>query len=143
MVNKVILIGRLGRDPEFRSTPSGTNVAKFSLATDRNWRNNDGEWQQETEWHRIVVFGKRAEFVRNNLAKGRLVYVEGRIHYDSYTDKDGIKKYTTDIFADTIRALDKRDEAGGGSNYSNSGPSYNKSQQNESFVDDTEDDVPF
>ena len=89
-----------------------------------------------------MVFGKRAEFVRNNLAKGRLVYVEGRIHYDSYTDKEGVTKYTTDIFADTLRALDKRDDAGGGSRYSNSGPNYNN-RKDESFVDDTEDDVPF
>ncbi len=143
MVNKVTLIGRIGQDPDFRATPSGTNIARLSVATNRRWRGNDGQWQEETEWHRVVTFGKRAESVRNYMSKGRLVYVEGRIHYDSYTDKDGVKKYSTDIIADYIRLLDKSE--GGGSqsaSYSNQGPSYSN-QNNESFVDDTEDDVPF
>ena len=142
MVNKVTLIGRVGKDPEFRATQSGTSVAKFTVATSRRWLGKDGEWQEETEWHRIVTFGKRAESVNKNISKGRLVYIEGRLHYDSYTDKDGIKKYTTDIFGEYVRGLDKKDSAQSGG-FNNDGPNYEKQAANSSFVDDTEDDVPF
>ena len=106
-LNKVILIGRLGRDPEMRYTPSGQPVANFSVATDESYTSKDGQKVEKTEWHRIVVWGKQAEFCGNYLSKGRLVYVEGKLETRKWTDKDGAEKYTTEIKADRVLGLDK------------------------------------
>lgn len=112
-LNKVILIGRLGRDPEMRYTPSGQPVTNFSLATDESYTGKDGNKVEKTEWHRIVVWGKQAEFCGNYLAKGRLVYVEGKLETRKWTDKDGAEKYTTEIKADRVLGLDSRQAEGG------------------------------
>lgn len=114
-INKVILIGNLGRDPELRYTQSGMPVASLSVATTRKWKNKQtNEWTEETEWHRVSVFGQTAEHCNNYLSKGRQVYVEGRLRTRSYDDKDGNKRYTTEIVADTVQFLGGRGEGGGG-----------------------------
>lgn len=111
-LNKVLLIGRLGRDPEMKFTPSGQPVTNFSLATDESYKGKDGQKVDKTEWHRIVVWGKQAEFCGNYLAKGRLVYIEGKLETRKWTDKDGAEKYTTEIRADRVVGLDaKPDQA--------------------------------
>ena len=112
-VNKVILIGNLGRDPEVRSVSSGAKVANVSIATTRNWKDkSSGEKREETEWHRVVFYDKLAEIVGQYLKKGAQVYVEGRLHYGEY-EKDGVKRYSCDIVADEMRMLGS---AGGGAN---------------------------
>ncbi len=104
-LNKVMLIGNLGADPEVRSTNNGSRVANLSLATSRQWTGQNGEKQEKTEWHNIVVWGKQAETCGQYLAKGRQVYVEGRITNRSYDDKDGNKRYKTEIVARDVRFL--------------------------------------
>jgi single-strand DNA-binding protein len=96
-VNRVILLGNLGRDPEIRYTQSGEPIANFSLATNEAWTDKSGQKQERTEWHRVEVFGKPAQVVRDYLTKGRQVYVEGSVRYDEWTDKDGNKRNTTKI----------------------------------------------
>ena len=108
MVNKAILIGRLGKDPEVRYTPDGTMVTNFNLATDEQWKDKNGEKVQKTEWHRIVTFGKLAEICGNYLVKGKLIFVEGRIQTRSWEDKDGVKRFTTEIIASNMQMLDSR-----------------------------------
>jgi len=112
-VNKVILIGNLGKDPELRYTPGGQAVATFSLATSEKWRDKDGVMQDRTEWHNIVVWGRQAEIAKEYLAKGRPVYLEGRIQTRSWEDKDGNKRYTTEIVAQRLQFLGGRDQGGG------------------------------
>jgi single-strand DNA-binding protein len=102
--NQVFLLGNLGSDPDIRFVASGTCVAKFSVATSRSWKDKNDEWQEEVEWHRVVIWGKAAESLSDKLFKGDMVHVVGRIHYDSY-EKDGIKRYTTEIVADTVRPI--------------------------------------
>ncbi len=108
MVNKAILIGRLGKDPEVRYTPDGTMVTNFNLATDEQWKDKNGEKVQKTEWHRIVTFGKLAEICGNYLVKGKLIFVEGRIQTRSWEDKDGVKRFTTEIVANDMKMLDSK-----------------------------------
>lgn len=104
-VNKVILVGRLGQNPEVRYTPSGAAVANFSVATNESWTDKSGQKQERTEWHRVVVWGKLAELCSQYLAKGRQCYVEGRLQTRQWQDKDGQTKYTTEIQAQTIQFL--------------------------------------
>ena len=111
MINKAILIGRLGKDPEARYTPDGTMVTNFNLATDEQWKDKNGEKVQKTEWHRIVTFGKLAEICGNYLAKGKLVFIEGRIQTRSWEDKDGVKRFTTEIVASDMKMLDSKGQA--------------------------------
>lgn len=114
-VNKVILIGRLGKDPELKYTQSGRAVANFSLATDRSWKGQDGQKQRDTTWHNIVVWGKRAEVVKEYLAKGQQIYIEGRIDNRSYDDKEGNKKYISEVVLEDFAFLgSKGDSPGGG-----------------------------
>ncbi len=114
-INKVILIGNLGRDPELRYTQSGSAVANLALATTRSYTNSrTNERVEETEWHRVVVWGKQAEFCNQYLSKGRQVYIEGRLQTRNYEDKDGIKRYSTEIVADTVQFLGRRGDGGGG-----------------------------
>jgi single-strand DNA-binding protein len=108
MVNKAMLIGRLGKDPEVRYTPDGTMVTNFNLATDEQWKDKNGEKVQKTEWHRIVAFGKLAEICGNYLVKGKLIFVEGRIQTRSWEDKDGVKRFTTEIIASNMQMLDSK-----------------------------------
>jgi single-strand DNA-binding protein len=104
-VNKVILIGNLGKDPEVRFTPSGAAVANFNIATNESWTDKSGQKQERTEWHRIVVWGKLAELCGEYLKKGRQCYVEGRLQTREWTDKEGKKNYTTEIVAQTVQFL--------------------------------------
>jgi single-strand DNA-binding protein len=109
-VNKVILIGNLGKDPELRYLPSGQAVVKFSLATGARWKDKDGQLQERTDWHNIVAFGRQGEVCNEYLKKGSPVYVEGRIQTRSYDDRDGNKRYITEIIAQSVRMLGRRGE---------------------------------
>ena len=114
-VNKVIIVGNLGRDPEIRYMPSGDAIANIAVATSyRSKDRNTGEQKELTEWHRISFFGRLAEIVGQYLKKGSSVYVEGRLQTRKYTDKDGIEKYATDIIAENMQMLGGRGDAGGG-----------------------------
>lgn len=123
-VNKVILIGNLGRDPELRYTQGGSAVAQLSVATTRTYTNRNNERVDETEWHRVVVWGKQAEFCNQYLTKGRQVYVEGRLQTRSWDDKDGNKRYSTEVVADTVQFLGGRGEGGGGGGGGSGGGGY-------------------
>ena len=120
-VNKVILIGNLGRDPETRYTTGGDAVTNLNLATSEQWKDKSGEKQERTEWHRVVLFGRQAEVAGEYLKKGRSVYIEGRLQTRKYTDKDGVEKYSTEIVADRMQLLGGRDGAGGGGDVDFSG----------------------
>jgi single-strand DNA-binding protein len=111
-VNKVILVGRLGQNPEVRYTPSGAAVANFSVATNESWTDKAGAKQEKTEWHKVVVWGKLAELCNQYLAKGRQVYLEGRLQTREWKDKEGQTKYTTEINAQTIQFLGANAGAG-------------------------------
>jgi len=113
-VNKVILVGHLGADPDMRYTPSGQGVCELHPATSESWNDKNGQRQERTEWHRIVVWGKRAEVCSKYLAKGRQVFVEGRIQTRTYDDKDGNKKYITEIIAADVQFLGGGKGEGGG-----------------------------
>ena len=113
-VNKVILIGNLGREPETRYTTGGDAVTNLRIATTDTWKDKAGEKQEKTEWHTVVLFGRQAEIAGEYLKKGRSVYIEGRLQTRKYTDKDGVEKYATEIVADRMQLLGGR-EGGGGS----------------------------
>ncbi|HET57002.1 MAG TPA: single-stranded DNA-binding protein [Deltaproteobacteria bacterium] len=137
MVNKAILVGRLGADPEIRYTQDGTMVTNLNIATNEQWKDREGEKQQRTEWHRVVAFRKLAEICSKYLSKGSLVYVEGRIQTRSWDDKDGNKRYTTEIVASTMQMLDRKGQGSDqgdapAGNYGNTGTSGTY-----------DDDVPF
>ncbi len=146
-VNKVIIIGRLGRDPEVRYTPDGTAVANFTVATSQEWKDkNSGEKKEKTEWHRVVVFRKLAELCGEYLAKGRQVYVDGRLQTRQW-EKDGQTHYTTEIVANEVQFLggrDTRDNSGGGAGLPQNiedtyGPIAGPAQNGPTG----EDDIPF
>lgn len=113
-VNKVILVGHLGADPDMRYTPSGQGVCELRLATSESWNDKNGQRQERTEWHRVVVWGKRAEICSKYLAKGRQVYIEGRIQTRNYDDKDGNKRYITEVIANDVQFLGGGGAGGGG-----------------------------
>ena len=113
-VNKVILLGNLGRDPETRYTTGGDAVTNLNIATSEQWKDKNGEKQERTEWHRVVLFGRQAEIAGEYLKKGRSVYIEGRLQTRKYTDKDGVEKYSTEIVADRMQLIGGAREAGGG-----------------------------
>lgn len=120
-VNKVIIIGNLGRDPEVRYTPSGAAVCNVSIATTRNWKSKDsGDRQEETEWHRVVFYDRLAEIAGEYLRKGRPVYVEGRLKTRKW-QKDGVDQYTTEIIAEQMQLLGGREDGGGGGGSSRGG----------------------
>ncbi len=114
-VNRVILIGNLGRDPELRYTAGGQPVASFSVATNERWNDREGKTQERTEWHRIVVWGKQGENCANYLQKGRTVYIEGRLQTREWEDKEGHKRQTTEVVAQSVQFLDRREGAPRGS----------------------------
>ncbi len=122
-VNKVILVGRLGRDPETRYTSGGQAVANFSIATDESFKDRNGERQKRTEWHKIVVWGKQAEIAQQYLKKGSLLYVEGRIQSREWQDKEGNKRTSYDIVANSFRMLGGRSESAMGASAGASGGS--------------------
>jgi single-strand DNA-binding protein len=139
-VNKVILIGNLGRDPELRYTAGGQPVASFSVATNERWNDREGKPQERTEWHRIVVWGKQGENCANYLAKGRTVYIEGRLQTREWEDKEGQKRKTTEVVAQTVQFL-------GGPRGSGTGPAR-ESGGFDAPADDAPapaggDDIPF
>jgi single-strand DNA-binding protein len=145
-VNKVILVGRLGKDPEVKTTPSGQTVAKFSLATDEKFTNRSGERQERTEWHNIVVWGKLADICGQYLQKGKLVFIEGRIQTDSWDDKEtGQKKYRTEIICSDMKMLGSKSEGGGSGDRSGGGSYAGAGRSNSASSDFVEDDdeVPF
>jgi single-strand DNA-binding protein len=109
MLNKVMLIGRLGKDPEMRFLPDGTPYAQLSLATERNWRNEAGEKRSETDWHNVVAWNKLASVCGKYLSKGQLVYVEGRLQTRSWDD-DGVKRYRTEVVAEQVKFLERKTE---------------------------------
>ncbi len=119
-VNKVILVGRLGADPDIRYSPNGVAIAKFNLATNDSVPAGEGKWEEKTEWHRVTTFGKTAEFCGNYLAKGRMVYVEGSIRTNQWDDPQGQKRYFTEIIAREIQMLGSADGQGQGQNQSQS-----------------------
>lgn len=141
-VNKVILVGRLGKDPEVRYTPSGASVANFSLATDETWKDKNGEKQQRTEWHNIVVWGKLAEICGQYLTKGKLVYLEGRLQTREWDDKDGNKRRTTEVVASDMVMLGSKAE-GGGSAPQRESPRQPVQTAEAPDVAITDDDIPF
>lgn len=107
-VNKVILVGNLGKDPELRYTPNGQAVATFSLATNRKWKDKEGQMQDQTDWHNIVTWGRQAEIAKEYLKKGSPIFVEGRIQYRTYNDRDGNKRYITEIVAQSLQMLGRK-----------------------------------
>lgn len=152
MLNKVTLIGRLGKDPEMRSTPGGSTVCKFSIATDEKWTDRNGEKQERTEWHNIEVWGKLAEICGQYLRKGKLVYIEGSIRTDSWDDKEsGQKKYMTKIIGQQMKMLDRRNDDESSSSSSrgrddrdrSAYSSHQASQPSDAPDEDDDDYVPF
>jgi single-strand DNA-binding protein len=113
-VNKVILIGNLGRDPETRYTTGGDAVTNLRIATTETWKDKAGEKQEKTEWHTVVLFGRQAEIAGEYLKKGRPVYIEGRLQTRKYTDKEGVEKYSTEVVGDRMQLLGGREGGGGG-----------------------------
>ena len=166
-VNKVIVIGNLGRDPEVRYTPSGAAVCNLRIATTRNWKNRDsGERQEETEWHSVVLYDRQAEVAGEYLKKGRPVYIEGRLKTRKWQDKEGQDRYTTEIVAETMQLLGGRDsggESGGGMGGDDEGGGYSRppaarpaaapraqaapaprpAPKSSTGFDDMDDDIPF
>jgi len=147
-VNKVILVGNLGRDAELRFTPGGAPVAKFSIATTEVWNDKAGQRQERTEWHNVDLWGKPAESLKEYLVKGKQVYVEGRIQTDEYTDKDGIKRKSTKVRCDKVVLLGSGGGRGGGMSRSVGGEESTGGQAPASGHDGsdqplTDDDIPF
>jgi single-strand DNA-binding protein len=155
-VNKVILIGNLGRDPEVRYTPSGSAVCNLRIATTRTWKSRDsGERQEETEWHSVVLYDRQAEVAGEYLKKGRSVYIEGRLKTRKWQDKDGNDRYTTEVVAEEMKMLGGRegmgggDEGGGGyareerSAPAPKPPASRPASKPATGFDDMDDDIPF
>ena len=157
-VNKVILVGNLGKDPEVRYMPSGSAICNVTIATSRQWKDKtSGDRQEETEWHRVVFFDRMAEIAGEYLKKGRPVYVEGRLKTRKWTDKDGVEKYTTEIVATDMQLLGSRDGGGGGSGSADDGgapmprsapqarsaPAAKPAAKSSTGFDDMDDDIPF
>jgi len=154
-VNKVILIGNLGRDPEIRYMPSGDALATLNIATTDTWKDKSGEKQEKTEWHRVSMFGRLAEIAGEYLKKGSQVYIEGRLQTRKYTDKDGVEKYSTEIVANEMKMLGGRAGAGGTADMDSAprasssrpasgggAPAPSRAPAGSAF-DDLEDDIPF
>ncbi len=120
-VNKVILLGNLGRDPETRYTTGGDAVTNLNIATSEQWKDKSGEKQERTEWHRVVLFGRQAEIAGEYLKKGRSVYIEGRLQTRKYTDKDGVEKYSTEIVGDRMQLIGGARDGGGDADFSGGG----------------------
>ena len=149
-VNKVILIGNLGRDPEVRYMPSGDAVATLNLATTEKWKDKAGEAQEQTEWHRVSFFGRQAEICGEYLRKGSSIYVEGRLQTRKYTDKEGVERYTTEIKGDRMQMLGGRAGAAGFDNTAREpepatapAASGKPAQKKSGGFDDLDDDIPF
>lgn len=138
-VNKAIVLGNIGRDPEVRYSASGSAVCNLSIATTRKWKSKDGEAQEETEWHRVVLYDRLAEVADEYLGKGSAVYVEGRLKTRKWQDKDGIDRYTTEIVGEHMQMLGGRDSAQTAQKPAAQKPAAKKA---DSF-DSMDDDIPF
>jgi len=134
-LNKVMIIGRLGNDPELKTLTSGSSVCNFNLATSERWNDKEGQKQERTEWHRIVAWGKQAELCGKYLAKGRQVYIEGKLQTRSWEDQQGQKKYTTEIIANSVQFLGSQQQA------SQQAPAPNDFGPEPSF--EASEDIPF
>ncbi len=141
-VNKVILVGNLGRDAELRYTPGGAAVATLNLATTEVWNDRNNQRQEKTEWHRVILWGKQAESLQEYLTKGKQIYVEGRIQTRQWDDKDGNKRYTTEIKADRITLLGGGGGRGGGIDRGMA-PASTGSADESPMEPITDDDIPF
>lgn len=143
-LNKAMIIGRLGQDPDVRYTQSNTAVANMSIATSNRYKDNQGEWKEETQWHRVVAWGRVAEIAQEYLKKGSQVYIEGPIQTRKWEDKEGQTKYTTEIKALTMTMLDSKGGGGGDvpQKPDSSQPVSSSVDLNEDF-DDIDDDLPF
>jgi single-strand DNA-binding protein len=154
-INKVILIGNLGQNPEVKTSSSGQSICNLSIATNESWTDRNGQKQEKTEWHRVVVFGKLAELCGQYLQKGRQAYIEGKLQTRSWQDKEGQTRYTTEVVAQQVQFLGGAARSAGndyGYSNSNSAPSYGNNQEygnnmaSTSFQSEptfTEEDVPF
>ena len=143
-VNKVILVGNLGRDAELRYTPGGTAVSKFSVATTETWNDKSGQRQERTEWHNIDLWGKQAETLTEYLVKGKQVYVEGRLQTDEYTDKDGVKRKSTRVRSDRVVLLGGGGGGRGGASMARGGESMGGQASGPDAAEPlTDDDIPF
>src|SRR5690348_18468156 len=143
-VNKVILVGNLGRDAELRYTPGGAPVATLNLATTEMWNDKAGQRQEKTEWHRVVLWGKTAESLNEYLTKGKQIYVEGRLQTRQWDDKDGNKRYTTEIKADRITLLGGGGGGGRGASMDRGGAAMSQGGGDEPPMEPiTDDDIPF
>jgi len=149
-VNKVILLGRLGQDPELKYTPGGSPVCNFSLATTEAWTDKSGQKQEKTEWHRVVVWGKLAELCNQYLSKGRQAFLEGKLQTRSWDDKDGNKRYTTEILASTVQfiggAAASQSNQTVDQGYAQSSPASSSMTQDYQVANDAHfasDDIPF
>ena len=136
-LNKVILIGNLGQDPEARFTPQGTAVTNLSIATNESWKDQSGEIQDRTEWHRVVVYGRMAETATEYMKKGQMVYVEGRLHTREWEDQNQIKRKTTEIRCDNFTMLGRRSDAPTGQSQGAMSPSPSAP------ASEVDDDLPF
>ena len=142
-VNKVVLVGHLGGDPETRFTASGAAVANFNLATNESWRDANSEIQDKTEWHRCVMFGKSAELGGDLLKKGQLVYVEGKLQTRNWEDKDGVKRYTTEVLCEMFTMLGRKRDNEGGAQQAASQASNDSNNSSSDSNNDDDDDLPF
>ncbi len=146
-LNKAMIIGNLGRDPEMRYTPSGQAVTQFTVAVNRNYKGQNGEWQEETEWFRIVVWGQQAERAAEHLRKGNKVYIEGRLQTRQWEDQSGQKRYTTELVANQVTNLERRvrdeSEEGSAPPARPSRPAPAADAGGEKFEDGNFDDLPF
>jgi single-strand DNA-binding protein len=140
-LNKVMLIGNLGKDPEVRFTASGQAVASFSLATSEKFKGKSGEWEERTEWHNITLWGKLAEIAGEYLSKGKTIYVEGRLQTRKWQDKSGNDRYTTEIVGDKMQMLSAKGERSGGGDAPSAPKSGGSSNYEEPPFQD--DDIPF
>jgi len=139
-LNKVMLIGNLGKDPEVRYTAAGTAVASFSVATSEKYKNKNGEWEEKTEWHNVTLWARLAEIAGEYLAKGKTVYIEGRLQTRKWQDKDGKDRYTTEIVGEKMQMLSGKGEGGGrqgGGKVESQESGYNEPAFN------PDDDIPF
>nr|DAX86156.1 MAG TPA: Single strand binding protein [Caudoviricetes sp.] len=142
-LNKVILIGRLGRDPETRYMPNGDAVCNFSIATDESWKDQSGQKKERTEWHNITMYRKLAEIAAQYLKKGSLVYIEGRIQSRKYTGKDGIERTAYEIVCSEMKMLDSKNESGATQADTPPPPTARQPAAQPAPVDDLDSDIPF